>query len=146
MWAVDVKMPAQLPQTLCVNMERTDFLNVDLDIESKIDIKPIVDAFGEHLTVMRNDCVDGVFYGSFETAYSKIDEIIAEYERLVISLEPGAKEVWNGCSVRRFDFGYECGKKPRAYNSTLSKDIVSKISDIGGEIGITIYAYNEENS
>ena len=131
---------------LGVAMEKTIFLNIDLDIESEVDLSPIVKSFGENVSVMRNDEKDGVFYASFETGFTTISDIISEYSRLVENLDSEAKDIWNKCKKRRFDFGYECGIKPYAYYSTLSNEVVAKIYEIGGEIGITIYAYNEKNT
>lgn len=125
-------------------MDDTTFLNIDLDIESIIDIAPIVKSFGEEVAVLRNDQIDGVYYGSFETLLAEPNEIIAEYARLIDNLDSKARQVWDQCSVKRFDAGFQCGAKPYSYHSTLSNDSLSKISALGGELVITIYAHNTE--
>ena len=125
-------------------MDETIFLNIDLDIESKIDISPIVEAFGEEVAVLRNDCMSGIYYGSFETLLAKPNEIIMEYARLIESLDPSARQIWDQCRTKRFDIGFQCAEKPYSYHSTLSNESLSKISALGGEFVVTIYAPNPE--
>jgi len=125
-------------------MDETTFLNIDLDIESIIDIAPIVKSFGENVTVLRNDQIDGVYYGSFETLLAEPNEIIAEYSRIIANLDSKARQIWDQCRVKRFDIGFQGAENQYSYNSTLSNDSLSKISALGGELVITIYAHNAE--
>lgn len=120
-------------------MGETTFLNVDLDIESKQDITLIVQSFGEQVVLMRHEFLADTYYASFETGYARLDEIIAEYVRLVQNLPSEAQIVWSQCK-RTLDIGYRCGVEPYTFHSTLSSEIVTKIAALGATIVITLYA------
>lgn len=120
-------------------MSEITFLTVDLDIESTVDIEPLVREWGDRISVHRLEKVNGLYYGSFETSYSGENEIISEYVDLVFRLSPAAKAVWDNAEGRVFDFGYESGHSPNNFHSYISADSINKLASIGGSIVITIY-------
>ena len=124
-------------------MSKIMFRNIDLDIESLVDITPIVEEWGKRVTVFRHEEVDGVFYGSFETVYSEVSRIIEEYVSLVEGLTPSSREIWDKAHKRDFDFGYESGSKPNNFHSRIEADYVNKLANVGGSIVITIYPPEE---
>ncbi|QUM82014.1 MULTISPECIES: hypothetical protein [unclassified Moritella] len=124
-------------------MNDTHFLNVDLDVESKQDITPIVEFWGDEISVFRLEEVDGTWFGAFETLESAEDDIIEKYHQLITGLPSDLRTIWDSAIKRVFDFGYDGGSTPRAFQSTLSQDSVSKLADVGGRITVTIYAPEE---
>jgi hypothetical protein len=115
------------------------FLNIDLDIESANDIAPIINEWGDKIHVLRNERIDNIYYGSFETSCSGINEIIDFYICLISSLSDEARRIWDSATVKNFDFGYESGIKPNNFHSHLNANSVRAISSVGGSIVITIY-------
>lgn len=115
------------------------FLNIDLDIESEMDISLIVKEFSDKLTVMRNDKSNGIFRASFETGYSEENAIIEEYAGVINHLSDDAKTLWSKCLVRRFDFGYVIGDKPNNFHSVLNEKSINLLAKVGGSVVITIY-------
>lgn len=124
-------------------MSKIIFLNIDLDIESSVDIAPIVEEWGNRIAVFRHDAVDGVFYGSFETGCSGVSDIIDEYVSLIEGLTPSSREIWDKAHRRDFDFGYASGSKPNNFHSRVEADYVNKLANVGGSIVITIYPPEE---
>ncbi len=130
-------------------MSEIVFLNIDLDIESKVDISPIVEEFGDRVSVHRNELYEGQYCASFETGYMKENEIIEEYVSLIEKLSPRSKVIWDNCSKREFDFGYESGETPNNFHSKISAKSVNSLAKVGGSIVITIYpiqAYTEQGN
>ncbi len=107
-------------------MNEIHFLNIDLDIESSIDISPIIKEWGERICVFRNEEIDGIYYGSFETACSGIDEIIAEYVSLIDGLSKSSRDIWDKALRRDFDFGYESGPTAWRYTAEKIKELYHK--------------------
>jgi hypothetical protein len=120
-------------------MNEIHFLNIDLDIESSIDISPIIDEWGDSICVHRNEEIDGIFYGSFETPFSGIDGIIDEYISLIDGLSPSSRAIWDKALKRDFDFGYESGTEPNNFHSRIESESINKLAKVGGSVVITIY-------
>ena len=120
-------------------MSQIQFLNIDLDIESDIDIEPIVLEWGDRVSMHRYELMDGTYYGSFETPCGGVESIIREYCNLVEGLSPDARAIWDAASKRTFDFGYESGTAPNNFHSEISAENMSRLVKIGGNIVITIY-------
>ena len=120
-------------------MSEIKFLNIDLDIESQGDISLVVKEFCNRLTVMRNDCSKGMYYASFETGYTEENIIIEEYVNIIEGLSPEAREIWNNCLKREFDFGYESGDKPNDFHSKISAKSIELLAKVGGSFTVTIY-------
>lgn len=120
-------------------MSEITFLNIDLDIESNEDISSIVSEWGERISVHRHEEIDGIFYGSFETCCSGVEEIIDEYFSLINGLSTDARGVWDRALKRDFDFGYESGSMPNNFHSRVSEASVKKLATVGGSVVITIY-------
>ena len=121
------------------NMSETLFLTIDLDIESEEDITLIVESFGDAVVLLRHEFLDGTYYGSFETGYSELSEIVSEYGRLVEKLSAEAQIIWTQCK-KTFDIGYRSGAEPYAYHSVLSPEIITKIASLDVAVAITIYS------
>ena len=132
-------------QALCEFMSTIKFLNIDLDIESDKDASLIVEEFGDRVSVMRNEFYEGKYNASFETPYSHENQIIEEYSALVNGLSPSAKELWNNCTKRVFDFGYESGEKPNGFHSNISNESIKKLAALNGSLVVTIYPPDPED-
>ena len=121
------------------------FLNIDLDIESTKDISQIVKEFSGRLSVMRNEQKEGLYIASFETGYEEENKIIEEYVSLIENLSQEAREIWNNCSKREFDFGYDSGIKPYDFHSKISEKSIELLAKVGGSVTITIYPPHEND-
>ena len=127
-------------------MSNIMFLNIDLDIESLLDITPIIEEWGNRVVVFRHEEVNGVFHGSFETGgCSEVSEILDEYISLIEGLTPSSREIWDKAQKREFDFGYESGSKPNNFHSRVEADYLNKLANFGGSIVITIYPPEESH-
>ena len=128
-------------------MEETEFLNIDLDIESESNLTSIVSEFGRKVSILRNQEIDGLYFVSFETVFSEENKIINEYISLINGLKPKTRELWNNCIKREFNFGYRCGaKNPSSFQSNISEKSIHSLSKVGGSVAITIYSHKKLNN
>lgn len=120
-------------------MNETCFLNIDLDIESTVDIEPILKEWGNRVCVLRNEHLDGIYYGSFETNFNNKEAIIEEYVKLIEGLSSRSREIWDNALKRDFDFGYQSGTTPSHFHSNIDSVQLNKLAQVGGNLVITIY-------
>ena len=127
-------------------MEEISFLNVDLDIESKIDIKPILKNLEKEVLVLHHDQSKRYHRSSLELSnyISSPDEVIAYFCHLIESFPANVRKIWDQCCLRTFDIGYESGNYPRAFRSELRASTIEKVVNIGASIIVTIYPINED--
>jgi uncharacterized protein (DUF433 family) len=122
--------------------EETQFLNVDLDIYSKSDVQPLVDAFGKAVLVL--------FAGRIQRTYKAVLEVnkltkdadatIRVFCLLIRALPRPAKQLWNAAKTRDFSIGIQSADKPPSMDFALSADTVKQAAEVGARIVITVYA------
>ncbi len=120
-------------------MKETEFLNIDLDISSEEDISELVIEIGKNTCVLNNSSEEGVFEATFETGGQEPNQIINEFVSIINELSPKAKAQWEDCKSREFNIGYDGGESPNVFVSALSGSSIKGISEINGEVVITIY-------
>jgi hypothetical protein len=117
------------------------YLNTDLEIRSRRNIAPILDALGEKVFVLHQSKRGGHYFVSLEiSAIRKTPgQTINIFCSLIDQLPKKARSIWNRCHSRVFDLGYESGRAPKNFHSALPLSIVKRVADIGASIVITIY-------
>ena len=90
----------------------THFLNVDLDIKSKSDLKLLVDIFGDNVSIMHHQGIEGDGdFASFEISALKIGidqdvgATIKAFCDLIEKLPKEFRKVWDECYERTLDIG-----------------------------------------
>ena len=124
------------------------YLNTDLEIESKSDLSKIVEEFGEDVLVLHHGEMRGYQHASFEIPGSNAgaDEVINSFCTLVEELPKEVREVWDGCCSRVLDIGYESGTSPRNFKTEIRASTIERVAKIGGSLAITIYPLSTEES
>jgi hypothetical protein len=115
------------------------FINVDLDVESGEDVLPLIDALEPHAYSLERP--PGL--ASFEVndpSPSDPEAVILEFIRLVKSLPPAARKVWDDASKRVFDIGLQSGRHPFRQSYTIGLETLREATAIGAHIAVTIYA------
>lgn len=121
------------------------YLNTDLEIESKNDLSKIVQEFGEDVVVLYCGEMRGYRHASFEIPGNTAgaDETLNQFCTLVEGLSKEAREIWEGCSSRVIDVGYESGTSPQNFRSEIRASTIQRVAAIGASIAITIYSVPE---
>jgi hypothetical protein len=135
---------------------RIKYCNTDLDLTSAADLTPLGEAFQAagllqlHVTESGN----GLWYATFEAGESHevpdscdrnvepeldIDVML----KVVEALAQPSRAIWDGCTVRDFNIGYDCGNEPWAFNQGLSRELIRRIAAAGATLRFTLYPNRE---
>ena len=122
-------------------MSDIQFLNVDLEIESKQDIAQLVADLKKSAVVLHYDKDDTRQLARIEAKLDVTtpDKAINHLCELVESCSRNALKQWLTCSRRTFDIGFQSGQSPKCFNQPLHADTLLRISALGAGIEITLY-------
>ena len=129
---------------------KIQYLNTDLDLVAPESLERLA-AHLESLGVFpgfvtRED--DGLWYRTLETEGGDDDtepeSAIVRMLTAVESLPEDEKRIWNACTKRDFNIGYELGDKPWAFNQGLSNETLSRIAQCGATLRWTLYPYRPD--
>ncbi len=136
-----IKVRTRRKQDIC-------FANVDLEIESKDDLQPLIDEFGENVHVLYHDrLANGNDFVSLEIDmnsveaenYGEADDTIVALCDLIENLSLELRNIWNKSIEKKFDVGFESGNTEKTFNTKIPTKTLKRLSRIGGSIIITIY-------
>jgi len=124
-----------------------EFLNVDLELESKESLDVIAQEFGDMVHVLHNGPLQDIPYLLALEIYAGDDHdpesIIEAFCDLIEKLSAKGKKAWRKCLARRFDIGIESGtgiaKRFGALCLSLSPETLKRVSALSAEAVITVY-------
>ena len=122
---------------------KIQYLNTDLDLVCDLDPTVLAVEFesrGLGARVTPGD--DGLFYVLCDDSNDVEPEpnmirILSAIDALSVS----GREIWNRCSKRDFNVGYDCGDEPWSFNQGISNQTLRRIADCGASFRITLYPY-----
>ncbi|MBQ4839257.1 MULTISPECIES: hypothetical protein [Pseudoalteromonas] len=122
-------------------MSEIQFLNVDLELESKHDISALVEDLKRNAIVLHYDKDDYRELARIEssTEVNSPNKAINHLCELIESCSKTALKQWLGCKKRTFDIGFVSGETPKCYSQAIDVDTLLRISAIGAGIEITLY-------
>jgi hypothetical protein len=126
------------------------YLNTDLDLTSTDELTALTSAFETggcfSLHVTRGD--DGAWYATFETdeQHAEPEPNIATMLAVVESMPGPLRAIWDACTRREFNIGYDCGAEPWAFNQGLSAALLGRMAAAGASLRVTIYPDREPST
>ena len=124
-------------------MERDDsvthFLNVDLDIYSRSNLRPLVDAFGKNVIDLHTDRVGSLYWVLLEVSADAgtVDATIRKFCRLIRALAPTQRRLWNKATRRDFNIGIQSDVEGNTFH--VEAETVKAAAAVGARIVITVY-------
>jgi hypothetical protein len=120
----------------------TQFLNVDLDISSRSDLRPLVEALGPRMIKLHAGRERGRHIARLALARTmkNADATIRRLCKLIADLPPGLRRVWDAASTRDFSIGVQAGREPMACDFTVEPATVKAAADLNARIVFTVYA------
>jgi hypothetical protein len=125
------------------------YINTDLDLTSARDLRPLANALeanGVRPLYPIKQSADGLWYSVLE-----IEDYLEEPEPTICimleaieKLDGEARSVWDECTRRDFNIGYDCGDEPWAFNNGISNAVVLRIAESGASLRITLYPPAQE--
>ncbi len=90
---------------------------------------------------------DGLWYATLETveSFNEPEPNIAAMLAVVETFDNSLRSAWDGCSLREFNIGYDCGQEPWAFNQSLSAELLSRIAAVGASLRSTLYHDREQD-
>jgi hypothetical protein len=126
-------------------MVAPDFLNVDLDVESKSDLTILATELGRNVIDLGPGPVSpGCFLLRLEIVpeYPTPDDVICAFCSLLERLSPKAKRAWRFAHKKEFDVGHEVVDGQLASQFSLRTETLKRLSGLGATLGITFYDYS----
>jgi hypothetical protein len=121
----------------------TEFLNVDLDLESTKSLDALLADFGDDVHVLyhgpSDDQTNLVALEVYEGDDEDPDSIINVFCDLIDKLSTKGRAAWQSCSMRRFDIGFESGTSGHPLCVDLNPKTLQRVADLSASIGVTIY-------
>jgi hypothetical protein len=123
------------------------YLNTDLDLTSADDLTALAAAFERggvpplHVT----HGADALWYATFETSaqFAEPEPNIRAILAVVESLARPLRSMWDGCTRREFNIGYDCGDEPWAFTQGLPADLLGRMAAAGASLRVTLYPDGE---
>lgn len=117
------------------------FLNVDLVVESRAELTELITALGDDVLVLHSGKSAGGNMACFALPelLGDPDTIIQWFCSLIEQLPADAAKLWRGAYRKTFDLGYECGDRPRSFQSEVRYETVKWIAELGASLTITVY-------
>jgi hypothetical protein len=127
-----------------------EFLNVDLDLESKKPLDQLLAELGETVEILYNGPLDHVaHYAALEINEGKDndpDSIINAFCKRIERLSPASQAIWKKCTARRFDIGVLSSTTSRKEYKGLRLDLqpktLGRVAALSAQVVFTIYPKN----
>jgi hypothetical protein len=123
------------------------YLNTDLDLTSAEDPTALALAFENAgvppLHVTRGG--DALWSATFETSvqFTEPEPNIGAMLTVIESLARPLRSMWDGCTRREFNIGYDCGDEPWAFTQALPADLLGRMAGVGASLRVTLYPHRE---
>lgn len=122
--------------------ERTLFLNVDLDLYSRYDLSPLVNALGRKVAVLYLGRERGRYSAHLELAKhtKSADSTIWAFCRIIQSFSERERAMWGAVTLRSFSVGVQAGTEPASCDFVIRARTAKAAAALGAQIALTVYA------
>ncbi len=130
----------RLPPHVCYDGNvRTEFLNVDLDLEFAGDISGLLRALGRAVVKLLRD-ERGKCTLELANQPASPEDAISQFVALLERLPAPARAEWDGCSLRSMNIGVEAGHEPHSAAFRLPFEVLAALGKLRAEVVFTVYA------
>src|SRR5262245_51558751 len=121
--------------------ERTTFLNVDLDIASREDLAPLVEALAPRLFALHVERIGRQHRARLELSREPRtpDVAIRALSDAVEALPARHRARWKRATTRELNIGIQAADGPPDVTFPIEAASIAKIAKIGGRLAITVY-------
>lgn len=121
------------------------FLNVDLDISSDCDLRPLARALEKSgaFTLHCERCKTRKrFVARFELDVTgrTMETTLRRFVKVIRGLPPAARRIWDEATEREFNAGFQSDHQPRTLRTSVDPRTMQALVDLNARLGITIYA------
>ena len=129
-------------------VHESEFLAVDLEIVSRFGLAELLQAFGQGVSVNRNekvgrlhvlllsvDSMTRVQRNPENHLNAVIQAVVEKVESLPVSL----RRHWDTSKTKTFDIGIQAGKHPMSLELKISEQTLAAMVRIGARLQVTVY-------
>ena len=132
-----------MSQSLSVS---ASFLNLDMELEASFDLAPLAESLGQNVFVLYCGETEGGYRLSVEPVIggglNGNPAACTEYfVSLLEDLSKDQKNIWQSCSSRMFDYGFDGGFEENPLHTDISLGHLARMAKLGIEVRITIYPF-----
>jgi hypothetical protein len=126
--------------------EPASFINIDMELESASDLNELAEHWKGKVFVLNTGPTEDGFHLALEPL---IDgglnrdpvECANHLLGLVAALPPELINIWNKCTSRVFDFGFDGGLESSPIHTTLDSKIMLQMAQLRIDFRITVYPF-----
>ena len=122
----------------------THYVNVDLDVYSRVALDGFVQALGDEAFVLYVGGRRRQYEAHVELELSHMamsaDETIVGLTRLIQGLPRVHRKTWDSAQRREFNVGIEAGVEPHGFELRLHPRTLKAMTDLRGSLVVTVYA------
>ena len=121
-------------------LQRAQFLNVDLDIESRSrsGLARLITAMGSSVVILNHEGRRATL--ELAKQPPSANHAIRSFVKLVQRLSVNERSEWNQCRRRVLSIGLQAGSSPHQLVSPITADTLQQLVSISGALEITLYA------
>lgn len=123
-----------------------EFLNVDLDIESRFSLDPLLSELGDRVHVLHSESKPNKHFVVMEICrlwkVPSPDKTIAALCDVVESISPNARKIWKQARRKIFNVGLDIDSKASHLCISISDRSLHRIADLGGSVAFTCYNHS----
>ena len=122
-------------------MRRPAYLNVDLDIESTHDLRPLVRALRADVFALHSEKFESGYVVRLESVrdHRGPDDAIKALCEAVQRLPASRRKLWDSARKKVFDVGYEGSPKARVWYAAFRTATLRRITELGAAFAISFY-------
>jgi len=119
----------------------TEYLSVDLILDSPKSLEDLLSHFGEEIIVHHFTQTQSVFHYEigFSSDYDSPDSAISNLCGLINGLPTTLRTDWANCISRIFDIGFEADSGAPLFSTPIKSFTLSQLPSLGVDLAITIY-------
>jgi hypothetical protein len=122
----------------------TEFLNVDIDLKSRMDPDPLIQALGSKILSQRIGKIGRAHWVRLTLARQPTTpgDAILRFAKLVTNLSGKGRSIWANALSRELDIGIQGGFEPPNAEWVLERNVMKAAAQLGAQVRITVYSAN----
>ena len=129
--------------------EPAQFLNLDLEIRSKVDLAPFAAYLEQRVNLLHVGEADGEFQLTAEPPSGGLagqtpEKCTEELLSVLSTLPKAHRGVFEACHVRAFDYGFDGGLESPSLSVDLPAAQLRRMSELGVSLRVTVYPHRAE--
>lgn len=133
--------------------DETNFLNVDLDVESAHDLSPLLAALGDEVLDLEERRHGAppinqlhLELGGRLVMPKNAEHAVQGFVRLLKGLPPVARKAWKTATRRDLNIGIKAGVTPEFFETAIGPETLADVATLGARIVLTIYAAKDTSA